>query len=396
MFKKLRTKFLLMYMGTVAILVFVLFALVIIFQLNDINRASNAELHNIESNYLFKNSPDPNNKDLPRFPTPIIVWLNVNKVITNVKSTNKMEDNYYRTLTQTALSQNKTIGEFKINDTYFRYKVAESRIIFLDISRDAQMLLRMIKTFLWVVVPMLFIIFLASFYFADKAIKPIEQADKKQKEFIANASHELKTPLTAISANVDVLLADANESRGKWLSNIKAETQRMAKLTGNLLYLTKMDYEGTGEKPETIDLSSLTEKYLLPVEAVFFEKWIKIDINLSPNVQIKADPEQILQMIGVLIDNAVKYTGGEIKISLEKAHHDAKLTVYNNGEGISKEDLPKIWDRFYRGDKSREYTGGFGLGLPIAKSITERFKGTIEAQSSPGEWTKFIVKIQLA
>ena len=114
------------------------------------------------------------------------------------------------------------------------------------------------------------------------------------------------------------------------------------------------------------------------------------------NIEINGDSEQITGMVGILVDNAIKYTDGKIEISLEKVQNSVKFTVINTGKGISKEELPKIWDRFYRGDKSREYTGGFGLELPIAKAIVESHKGSITAESNINEWTRFIVKLPLA
>ena len=134
----------------------------------------------------------------------------------------------------------------------------------------------------------------------------------------------------------------------------------------------------------------------MTLEAVFYEKSIETEINIVPDVMVKADSEELYKLIGIFTDNAIKYSDGKIQISLEKAQNHAKLIVFNTGTGIAEADLPKIWDRFYRGDESRASIEGFGLGLPIAKAIVESYNGSIKVKSEPEKWTRFIIELPLA
>jgi signal transduction histidine kinase len=231
--------------------------------------------------------------------------------------------------------------------------------------------------FLWIAIPLLLLIFLASIYFANRAIRPIERAFTKQKEFVADASHELKTPLTTISANAEVILQDSSEELQKWATNIKLESERMANLVESLLYLAKIDYE---DKPHfaPLDLGEVLDDVLLPLEPIIHEKNIELQTQVADGVVVHGDKAQIHRLLGILIDNAIKYTHGKISVTIDKP---AQLTVQNSGEAIPAEKLEKLFDRFYRLDEAHEYTGSFGLGLSIAKAIVDTHKGKISCKS---------------
>lgn len=385
-------------MGTVLLLIVLFFSTIFIYTYQNIERNSDEMLYKglNERPKPVGNVP-PHEWDIRQtFSPTFVVEIDSDKNISKIISSFNTEDGFYEAVTKEALSKNKESDKIKYNDAYFKYRIVDNKIVFLDVSKDVQMLESMLYIFFMIAIPMLAIIFFISLYFSKRSIKPIEVSYNKQKEFIADASHELKTPLATIRTNVDVLLEGASVEQAKWLSYIKSETDRMASLTGSLLYLTRMDYKDTNEQMKRFDFSNLIQDYLMPLEAIFYENKIKTDIKISPNIEINGDSEQIRRMVGILIDNAIKFTDGKIGIMLEKVQNSAKLTVYNTGLGIEKEELPKIWDRFYRGDKSREYTGGFGLGLPIAKAIAQSHKGGITAESNINEWTKFIVKLPLA
>lgn len=432
MFKKLRNKFLLMYCGTFVVLMVLFFVILQTFAYGDMQRAADYAIDEIErassayteelptqdrfwtylppvpnielfyhplpaTGLLNKLSPEQlKNGELSNFPKYVILKINEQQEIINTKSTANFSDEDYQLMKQTALESQEFTGNFKYDGDYFKYRIVDNRIIFLDISKEIELLKRMVGMFIWIVVPMLIMIFLASYYFANRAIKPLEVAFDKQKIFIADASHELKTPLTGILASVDLLLSNADECQEKWLRQIKTEAERMSNLTTRLLYLTKMDYKNIDHNLEKIDLAKIVEKYLLPYEAVFFEKQISTEIVLAPQLSIQAVREDIDKLIGVLVDNAIKYSVSKIKITLGKNNNYAELIVENDGVGILPEELKQIWDRFYRGDKSRSSTGGFGLGLSIAKSIVENYRGKIRVESTVDEYTKFIVQLPLA
>jgi len=385
-----------MYLGTVVMLVVLFFTVILTTTYQNMERGSNDAIRSIEREPKNKDPHAMNDSITLKFPPPINIILDDKEEIIHVKSLNELSNDYYTKLIKAALTKGTISGQIKISDTYYKYRIIhEKNFIFLDITKDIHMFYNLINTFVWIAIPVLIIMWFLGYYFAHNSIKPIEMSFNKQREFIANASHQLKTPLTAISANVDVLLECSNDSEKKWLLYIKSETERMTSLTTSLLYLTKMDFKGLNTNRVSFDLSSLFTRYLLSLDAVFYENKIKTKINIMNDIKIYADADQINQVIDVLIDNAIKYTGGEIEISLEKAHNYAIITVYNNGEGINSNELTKIWDRFYRCDKSSAITNGFGLGLPIAKSIVETYNGKISAESEAGKWTRFIVKIPI-
>ena len=220
-----------------------------------------------------------------------------------------------------------------------------------------------------------------------------------RKRFIADASHELKTPLTIINTNTDVLLSNSEDTihnQSKWLHYIKSETERMTRLTNDLLYLTEMDDSRASMIYSKFNMSEAVENIILTMEAVIFEKHISLHYDIEPNLTVQGNNEQMKQVAMILLDNAVKYTNpkGTVTLTLKKQYNDVILSVTNTGEGIAAEHLTNIFDRFYRTDASRvRKQGGYGLGLAIAKSIVEQHKGKIYAKSVAGESTTFYVQL---
>lgn len=239
--------------------------------------------------------------------------------------------------------------------------------------------------------------FLISLLSANRSIRPIEEAYNKQKQFVADASHELRTPLASISANTDVLLSKRGstiDEEYKWLEYIKDEAERMTQLTNDLLCLARSDSD-EGEKvyPE-ISLSDTVEDVILETEAVAFESGVAMSDDIAEGITVCAPQAGLKQLVLILVDNAIKYTpqGGSANISLKRENGKAVLRVENDGE-INKEDLPHIFERFYRADKSRaRESGGYGLGLSIAESLCRSIGGRIKAESENGR-TRFTVTI---
>ena len=237
---------------------------------------------------------------------------------------------------------------------------------------------------------------------ANRSIKPVEESYNKQKQFVADASHELKTPLTTINTNVDVLLSHQENTIGeekKWLDYIKTETERMAKLTNDLLYLARIDHDDRNVIFSKVSFSEAAESVILLMEAVIFENNVNLTYDITPDLFVNSSTEQLKQLVMILLDNAVKYTpkSGDINITLTHESSDAVLTVRNTGVGISEDAQKQIFERFYREDKSRaRESGGYGLGLAIAKAITTACKGSIKVYSKKNEYTEFTVKIPAA
>jgi signal transduction histidine kinase len=319
-----------------------------------------------------------------------------------------MENTFYKEALQKVDRSSLTEGErqrgqFTLDGTDWAYVIDRSgeglMIVFMDVTAQQGILTNLIYTFAVVGLIMLIVIYFLSRYFANRSIAPVREAFEKQKQFIADASHELKTPLAIINTNADVLLAnqeDTIENQAKWLHYIKSETERMSGLTNDLLYLTQMDDSHNKPIYTNFNMSDAVESIILPMEAVIFEKNISLDYNIEPNLNVHGNREQIKQVILILLDNAVKYSGtnGAVSVTLRKLNHDVMLTVSNTGEGIAPEHLDRVFDRFYRTDSSRtRKNGGHGLGLAIARSIMEQHKGEIYAKSIVGEGASFYVRL---
>ena len=225
-------------------------------------------------------------------------------------------------------------------------------------------------------------------------VRPIREAFIKQKQFIADAGHELKTPIAVISANLDVL---ENEIKGnKWLEYIKAENTRMGELVKDLLYLAKND---AGRNPlnfSDFDFSNAVENSILPFEVVAFESGKRLTLDIQPGIICTGDEKSLKQVFIILVDNAIKNSESGAKITVRAFVEGQKILfkVHNTGAGIPKEELEKIFLRFYRSDYSRaRKTGGYGLGLAIARAIATDHGGTLTANSEVGKWAEFTLAL---
>ena len=236
----------------------------------------------------------------------------------------------------------------------------------------------------------LVVFYFISLYFSKRAVKPLLEAWEKQKRFIADASHELKTPLTIISANCDALVESEGESpeeRRKWIDYIQAGANRMSKLTRQLLELARMDDISLALTLTDVNVSEIALALVRSMEAV--RHTLKLTHNIEPNVTIKSDGESIAAVFAALLDNAVKYADSRVDVTLAKEKRRVCFSVSNDGAGIR--DLSKVFDRFYRGDTARGGNESYGLGLSIAKTAVESLGGRISVQSEVGGDTVFMV-----
>lgn len=234
-------------------------------------------------------------------------------------------------------------------------------------------------------------------FLSNMAVKPAERAWQQQKQFVADASHDLKTPLTVILANNNILRAHADEtvaSQIKWIESTDEEAGRMRALTDKLLELARTENLKNTVTLAATDVSALCEQTALQFEPVAFEKGVAVESDVEPQITVKTDAESFSRLAYILVDNAVKYSksGGTVKVLLKKEKHGVKFAVQNFGEVISEEDLPHLFERFYRADKVRS-VGGYGLGLSIAKNIAEALGGSITAQSDEKNGTVFTVTL---
>lgn len=240
----------------------------------------------------------------------------------------------------------------------------------------------------------LIIFFFLSYVISGLIVKPVEKAFLAQKEFVAAASHELKTPLTVIQANSELLEDEYGDN--KWLSYIQTECSRMSKLISSLLLLTKLEQLPDSLSSQTeFNLSDACLARILPFESVAFEKHLTLEYSIAPDIIMNGESEELQQVLTILLDNALYYTkeNGRIDISLSEKKHNILLSVANEGVPVPPEEREKLFLRFYRIDKARSRENGhFGLGLSIAKSIVDQYHGSIDIQCENGV-TCFTVKL---
>ena len=229
---------------------------------------------------------------------------------------------------------------------------------------------------------------------ARTIVKPVEESFEKQKQFVSDASHELKTPLAVIEANADVLQDKVGEN--KWITYIQNEVQSMNKLVNDLLTLSKM--ENTKDTNfQSYNLSKEIQMSVAVFESMIYEKKIKLKTNINGDIEFNGDKDDIKHIISIILDNAIKHTkeNGEIIVNALKEKNEIKIEIKNQGEPIPEEEQEKIFERFYRVDKARSRSEKrYGLGLSIAKGIVDKYNGEIKASSKDG-FTTFTVKLNI-
>lgn len=320
---------------------------------------------------------------------------------TFVSINNTLSDTYtdeeIRTYCEKILSKNKTNGT--ISD--LRYVVHHSNsnitIAFIDQSVEQTNGRNLLSVSVILGLLGLVIFFFLSYYISGLMVRPIEEAFIKQKRFISDASHELKTPIAVILSNSELL--EDQIGKNTQLSYIKNECDRMHHLVTSLLTLTKLEqtpYE-TMEKT-TFSLSDAILERVLPLESIAYEKGLTMKEEIPQDVSFYGIKEQLQQVVDILIDNALQHTckNGTIRITLETTSHHVIFCVHNTGDAIPPEEREQIFERFYRVDKARNRANGhYGLGLSIAKTIIENHKGKIKISCSEGI-TSFIVTLKQA
>ena len=297
----------------------------------------------------------------------------------------------------------------KVEDRYYKYvkqniEDEKIKILVLDITNKLAHLNSIAYTLSEIAAISLILIYFVSKFITNRSIKPIEAMFNRQMEFISNISHELKTPLTIAITNLAVIESHKDElvkEQEKWIGFIQFQLDRLSNLIEEMLLLERLDSFEPQPNMEYFDLSSLINWYIKSMKALSNGKNISINKDIQKNIHIYADKELIIRLISILADNAIKYTpdNGIITISLSESREKISMSVENTGEGIKPEHIDRIFDRFYRIDKSRSSRngGGSGLGLAIAKSIVENiYGGNISVESTVGEKTTFYVTLPKA
>lgn len=235
-------------------------------------------------------------------------------------------------------------------------------------------------------------VFVLIIIFSGKIMRPVSESYEKQKQFISVAGHELKTPVTIIDADAELLAMEIGEEN-EWLADISRQTRRMAALTNDLLTLSRMDENRQQFTRIDFPVSDVVGETVLSFQTLAHGKNQNIRAEIAPMLSCRGDENSVRQLVGILLDNAIKYSRGtgngscaDIMLKLEKKGQNLYLSVTNSSEPVSEEQFRHFFDRFYRTEQSRNSeTGGYGLGLSIAKSIVEAHKGRITASApEPG------------
>lgn len=311
------------------------------------------------------------------------------------------------------LKSNESQGTIRKNHVSWKSATTATgsiRIALVDTSAvDATFQNTLIRD-LEIIVIGLLVLSVITWFLADWALKPVKRAWEQQQRFVADASHELKTPLAVIIANTQILEKDTSipASSKRWIDSTEEESRHMKALVNDLLQLARADESSAGItdalKRDDVDFSDLVGEAALEFDAVAFERGITIDDDVTEGIHVNGDSEWLERLVKILIDNAVKYADANSTVSVTLSRKGGKggkakgcvLKVNNRGNVISPEDLKHIFDRFYRSDKARSRTdgqGGFGLGLAIAKGITEAHGGSIACTSTAEAGTTFTVTL---
>lgn len=413
MIQKLKKKFILINMGLVSSVLLITFGIIIYADyksaLSDWDKSLRMTMYMSD-----QTMPDMEQFDIGKAPRkgnepPLSTFLsfrvdvNSNGEIIGMKGNNvEATDEFMTEAVGLVLKSEKTEGflpEYKLR--FLIEKEGENmHIAFVDTSRQVQDFNKLILTLLLVGGAGIGAFFVISLFLAELTIKPVKEAWEKQRQFVADASHELKTPLTVILANAGILLSNKQEKivdQEKWIYYIKTEALRMKKLVEDMLFLAKADVERPSCELPELNFSEVVWSSLLPFESVVFEQGIKLQNEITDNIFLKGNEGQLRQLIAILMDNACKYTNKEgcITAKLFAKQDKVLFSVNNTGVIISKEEQKHIFERFYRVDESRvRIEGGYGLGLSIAKSIVEKHKAKILVTSMSGQGTTFVVSFQ--
>ncbi|MGD8399772.1 MAG: HAMP domain-containing sensor histidine kinase [Bacillota bacterium] len=287
---------------------------------------------------------------------------------------------------------------------YFYYKTALQHttgalMVFQDLKQDQQNQYSLVIALAMIGSAFMVLALCGSIFIARRAVEPIQKAWRQQKDFLADASHELRNPLAVIQTNLEVIRGNQEETvaeQREWLDNIQDELRQMTGLVGSLLFLARIDSHQLVMENKRFDLDVLLVRVCEAFKPVMVARNLNLATFITKKIAAYGDAAAFRQVAENLLDNAVRHTpaGGTITVNLEQTAKRIVLTVADNGEGIAPQHLPKIFDRFYQVDSSRS-KGKSGLGLAIVKSIVESNNGTIHAASQPGVGTTFTIYLPM-
>ena len=320
-------------------------------------------------------------------------------IISKEESNVTMDDDALADCIKLATGKSGQIGEYNLMYVT-REGISEKQIAFADNSSVYSSLQSSMLISLALFIVSLGVIFGISLFLSNLAVKPVKKAWEQQKQFVADASHELKTPLTVILANNNIMMSHTEsqvKDERQWLESTQEEANHMKQLIDEMLFLAKSDAGTEKIQLSDVNFSEQIEGCTLNFEPVAFEKEVLIDADIDENVILHGNSTQLNQLVHILVDNAVKYAdnGTVITVKLKKQGDYVHFSVNNHGNEMSPEDMEHIFDRFYRAEKSRT-TKGYGLGLSIAQRIVQSMNGKLRVESNKENGTTFTAEIKAA
>ena len=398
MIKKLRRKFICVIMAIVTVLMGGILGVVIHFTRQSLEVQSVSMMRAVASIPFDRSKPDPHPMHDDR-PSAFVVQINELGEIIVVEDDGSFipsDGDYIQRIVQHVLDSGKESG--KLKKLELRYLKSRNpmgiTIVFTDTrTEDATM-----KTLVWssiLLYAAAMLIFLCiTIGLSHWVIRPVETAWEQQRQFVADASHELKTPLSVILANAELLQSEESteEDRVKFSGNILTASCQMRALVENMLEMARVDNAAVKTSFAALDFSQLVSDAVLSFQILYEESGLGLESAVQDGISLNGSERHLYQVMDVLMDNALKYSspGGMVSVALTGSGRSCILSVASPGESISREELKKIFKRFYRTDKARSLNGSYGLGLAIAESIVEAHKGKIWAESENGYNTFFV------
>lgn len=400
MLKRLRIKFIAVIMSIVTVLFIVIFGLVLHLTKQNIGRESEQMMRAMAfrpPSATMMQKPDGMPDENIRLP-----FFTVD--ISADGSISSFGGGYYDLTDEALLSELVSAVDEKGKETgilseySLRYMKSDTgrdrRIVFADISSEKAMIRGFVRNSAVIGLIGYAIIFVISILLAKWVTKPVEKVWNEQKQFIADASHELKTPLTVIMTNAEMMndRSYTESDRVNFTKNILSTSKRMRGLVESLLELARLDNNRTLMKFVTVDYSKLINDSILPFESLFYENETELSSDIDEGISVEGDKDKLRQVVNILLDNALKYSdpAGKVTVSLKRQSANCILSVSGPGAPLSKEDCENIFKRFYRVDQSRNDGQSYGLGLSIAESIVSEHNGKIWAESGNGRNTFFV------
>lgn len=396
MIRKLRLKFICVNMLIVTLMLTAIFGMVYHLTRQGLETQSEAMLQSVASDVFHPNRPGspPQEVHLPFF----VLELDGNGDLTASGGGyyDLTDQEFLKTLADAATDADAPAGVLREYGLRYCRSVTPrgERIAFTDMSSERATLKNLTETCAAIGVLCFAAFLLISWLLARWVVKPVEAAWQQQRQFVADASHELKTPLTVIMTNAELLNSpDFDETRrSQFAAHILTMSRQMRQLIEEMLDLARTDSGQSTLIFSQVDLSRLISDAVLPFEPVFFEAGLTLAVDIQPGLTVRGSHQHLRQTVDILLDNARKYAApsGEISVTLTRCGGRCRLTVSNPGPEISKADLQNIFKRFYRADEAHTQRGSYGLGLSIARNIILRHRGRIWAESKNGRNTFFV------